>query len=318
MPSSRSLLIIAPSIDLHARGVRAEAMERGVRAVWFDLAELAAGDTLQLRISEAEAAILTRRRGDSVDLRQITTIWWRRPNPPSALRAEDDVRTRFLTDEWSSFCQSLEWCLDARWVNVPSHERAASSRVRQLYEAKTVGLRVPRTLLTNDPQAVVDFMSTEESVIYKRIGSSRAAPPVPTRLLVPDDLPRLEALHDCPAIFQEHVPARADIRVTFIGNECFSAEIHSSKGGYPVDSRLDLSVPILIHKLDSSVAAQLQALMSRLGLSFGTIDLRLTPDGEYVFLEINPSGQFLYIELLTGLPLTGHLADFLINDCNNR
>jgi glutathione synthase/RimK-type ligase-like ATP-grasp enzyme len=45
-----------------------------------------------------------------------------------------------------------------------------------------------------------------------------------------------------------------------------------------------------------------------MGLVYGAIDLRLTPDGEYVFLEINPAGQFLYIEGATGLPIAAEMA----------
>lgn len=297
---------------MHAKAVQADAKRRRVLVAWLDLGHLAESETLQLRTGGSRAAILTHREGEAVDLREIRTVWWRRPNPASSLRAEDDARTALLVDEWSSFCQSLEWCLEARWVNIPSQERSASARVRQLQEAEAAGLRAPRTLVTNDSQAVLDFVSAEKSVVYKRIGFSREVPPIPTRLLGPGDLPRLAALKDCPAIFQEHIPAAKDIRVTFIGGQCFSAEIHSGEGRFPVDSRLDLSVPILTHELDSATVTQLRTLMSRLGLAFGAIDLRLTPDGEYVFLEVNPSGQFLFVELLTGLPLTAHLTDFLV------
>ena len=51
--------------------------------------------------------------------------------------------------------------------------------------------------------------------------------------------------------------------------------------------------------------------MRKLNLIYGAVDLRLTPEGEYVFLEINPSGQYLFIELLTNIPLTERMAAFL-------
>jgi hypothetical protein len=51
--------------------------------------------------------------------------------------------------------------------------------------------------------------------------------------------------------------------------------------------------------------------MRRLGLVYGAIDMRRTPDGSYVFLEVNPSGQFLFIEELTAQPLTTSLARLL-------
>jgi glutathione synthase/RimK-type ligase-like ATP-grasp enzyme len=51
--------------------------------------------------------------------------------------------------------------------------------------------------------------------------------------------------------------------------------------------------------------------MDDLGLVFGAIDLKLTDTGKHVLLEVNPQGQFLYIELLTGLPISDALTEFL-------
>jgi glutathione synthase/RimK-type ligase-like ATP-grasp enzyme len=55
----------------------------------------------------------------------------------------------------------------------------------------------------------------------------------------------------------------------------------------------------------------LLALQRRLGLYYGAIDMRLTPDGEYVFLEVNPAGQWLFVERLTGMPIGQAVADLL-------
>jgi len=52
--------------------------------------------------------------------------------------------------------------------------------------------------------------------------------------------------------------------------------------------------------------------MRRLGLEYGAIDMRVTPDGEYVFLKVNPAGQFLYVENSAGLPIADAMADHLL------
>jgi len=49
-----------------------------------------------------------------------------------------------------------------------------------------------------------------------------------------------------------------------------------------------------------------------LDLLWTGIDLRLTPEGLYVFLEANPSPMFLGFERQTGLPLTESLATLLV------
>ncbi len=48
--------------------------------------------------------------------------------------------------------------------------------------------------------------------------------------------------------------------------------------------------------------------MDALGLVYGAIDMRLQPDGTYVFLEINPAGQFLFVESVTKQPIAHRLA----------
>ncbi|NER82819.1 MAG: hypothetical protein F6K42_25345 [Leptolyngbya sp. SIO1D8] len=74
---------------------------------------------------------------------------------------------------------------------------------------------------------------------------------------------------------------------------------------------MDPNIPCYPHTLPADLEQKLLAFMKRLGLEYGAIDMRLTPDGEYVFLEINPSGYYSYVEEATGLPITKTLAEKL-------
>ncbi|HXW26703.1 MAG TPA: hypothetical protein VEK73_18310 [Xanthobacteraceae bacterium] len=116
------------------------------------------------------------------------------------------------------------------------------------------------------------------------------------------------AIRLAPVIFQRHVAAVADLRVTIIGEEIFAAAVNVRDLTYDVDVRLNIVQNYVAHDLPDEVADKLRALMRRLGLVYGAIDLRLTADGRYVFLEINPAGQFLYVEQSTGQPITAALA----------
>jgi glutathione synthase/RimK-type ligase-like ATP-grasp enzyme len=66
------------------------------------------------------------------------------------------------------------------------------------------------------------------------------------------------------------------------------------------------------HDLPRDVERRCVALVGRLGLTYGAIDMIVTPDGRYVFLEINPSGLYQWIEVATGLPITDAICDLLI------
>ncbi len=51
--------------------------------------------------------------------------------------------------------------------------------------------------------------------------------------------------------------------------------------------------------------------MHLLGLTFGGIDLDLTPEGDYVFLEVNPSGQWLWLDDKLTLGISDAIASWL-------
>ena len=78
-----------------------------------------------------------------------------------------------------------------------------------------------------------------------------------------------------------------------------------------MDVRMNPKVRWSVHQLRDDIVTKLRQLMNRLELQCGAIDLRLTPEGEYVFLEINPAGQFLFVENATGLLIARALATHL-------
>jgi D-alanine-D-alanine ligase-like ATP-grasp enzyme len=55
-------------------------------------------------------------------------------------------------------------------------------------------------------------------------------------------------------------------------------------------------------------------LMSRLSLTYGAIDLILTPDGRYLFLEVNPNGQWLWLDDMLSLGISRAVAKWLSED----
>jgi glutathione synthase/RimK-type ligase-like ATP-grasp enzyme len=52
--------------------------------------------------------------------------------------------------------------------------------------------------------------------------------------------------------------------------------------------------------------------MQSLGIVYGAVDLRRTPEGRYVFLEVNPAGEWRFVEERTGQPITEAMAALLI------
>jgi glutathione synthase/RimK-type ligase-like ATP-grasp enzyme len=76
-----------------------------------------------------------------------------------------------------------------------------------------------------------------------------------------------------------------------------------------VDCRIDIGrAKIEAIEIPDDIEERLLELKRRLGLVYGAIDMRLTPQGDYVFFEINPGGQFMYIEAATGLAIAEAMA----------
>jgi glutathione synthase/RimK-type ligase-like ATP-grasp enzyme len=236
-------------------------------------------------------------------------VWWRRPQafilPP---QVKDPGHQRFALSEATTAFQGLYQSLEVTWINQPGRDSAANHKPWQLTVAQRIGLTIPDTLMTSDPDAAREFWQRHSgAVIYKQF---IALPDLwrETRRLRPNEEEFVEHIRIAPVIFQRYVDAVADIRVIIIGDTIFAAAADVRGADYPDDVRMNLNATYAPHQLPKSVRQHLFALMGAMGLTYGAADLRLTSEGEYVFLEINPAGQFLYIELATGQPIAAALA----------
>jgi glutathione synthase/RimK-type ligase-like ATP-grasp enzyme len=204
--------------------------------------------------------------------------------------------------------------LDAFWVNDPARDHVAHRKVLQLRRAQECGLTLPDTLITNDPARARMFVDGHgyRDVVYKAF-SALEHEWRETRLLRHEELGLLDYVRYAPVIFQEYVEAVYDLRVTIVGDSVFPAAIHSQETSYPVDFRMDMTnATIRPVDLPADVEARLKDYMRALGLQYGAIDMRLRPDGTYVFLEINPAGQWLFVEQVTEQPIAATLARLLV------
>ncbi|NKY39196.1 MvdC/MvdD family ATP grasp protein [Cellulomonas septica] len=307
--------IVSHAGDLHTQTVARHLDARGAGHRLLDTSRV-----------PTSAALTTRQRPDgtwtgtwadadgTLDLADVGAVWWRRPQP---FVLHDEV-TRphdrgFAHGECAAMVAGLWACMDAEWVNDPDRDEVASRKMRQLQLAARLGLRVPRTCMTNDPAQARDFVGSEPSgVVYK---SFSATPRTwrETRPVRAEDVEMIDAVRFAPVIFQELVPGGRDVRATVVDGQVFAAEIRADRSAYEFDFRIDtMNAPISTHRLPDDVERRLVDLVATLGLRYGAADFRVAPDGEHVFLEVNPAGQWLFVELATGLPISAALADLLV------
>jgi glutathione synthase/RimK-type ligase-like ATP-grasp enzyme len=308
------IVIISHEQDPHAARVMQQLAARGERVLLLNLSELPARATLSIDYARCGRPCIEYVRADaSYPLHQARSVWWRRPQAPDLSSITDPQVNLFTANEWSEAINGLWQLIPGRWMNDPVRDDAASRKARQLSLAAEVGLKVPRTLITSDPERARAFVAAANGggTIYKTFSCTHAIWRE-TRLFRPDDMAHLESVRLAPVIFQEFVPAESDIRVTAVGDRLFAAGIRTVAGGGLVDFRMSVAQAEMgVVKLPAGLADRLTTLLGRLGLAYGAIDLRRTPDGEYYFFEVNTAGEFLFVEDRTGLPISSAIADWL-------
>lgn len=309
------ILIVSHPRDDHARAVCDVLDAMGAEVELFDLADYPRRASLAFDYAPgAPPRFVLRRAGRAADLTRCGAAWWRRPQP---FELGDDVtepgERAFAYAECHEAVTGLWHALGAAWVNDPGRDEVASKKSFQLRVAAEAGLRVPSTLISNDPDAARAFVARTGAgrTVYKSFLATEQHWRE-TRVLRDDEVDLLDHLAVAPVIFQEFVPADVDLRVTVVGDEIFPAAIHSTRTRYPVDFRMELDeVGMEPAALPADVEAALRRLMVRLGLRYGAIDLRRTPEGAHVFFEVNPSGEWLFVAEKTGQPITRAVAELL-------
>jgi glutathione synthase/RimK-type ligase-like ATP-grasp enzyme len=257
--------------------------------------------------------------GNSLD--GPTSIWYRRMRTPSKPDGMDEGVYTFCLQENRAVLLGSLLSLNARWMSHPTAVWRAEFKPFQLSSAVECGLRIPRTLVTNDPSAIRSAFARLDGMIVKPARSGFIVNEgrefsIYTSKLLEEHLAELDDARWSPAIYQELVPKRFDIRVTIVGERLFAVAIDSqSDPAATIDWRQTTNPQLPHHaiSLPESVRARLLAMMERLDLSFGAIDMVQTPEGEYVFLEVNPSGQWLWLDDKLHLGISDAVASWLAN-----
>jgi len=248
-----------------------------------------------------------------IDLATVDAVWWRRVRPfdidPGVGPAD---RRHFVHSETEQAVLGMLDSIDAPWINPRAADEAAHRKPLQWTHAAAVGLTLPPTCVTTAPDVARAFCDAHRSagVVFKPFLAS-IADWRETRLVEAEDLARLDLVRLAPVIFQRRIQG-VDLRVTVIGEAIFAAEIDARDSSYPVDMRMVIGqAKIRAVDLPQALRERLLALMRRLGLVYGAIDLKQDAGGDYHFLEVNPAGQWQFAEQRAGLPITQAHADAL-------
>lgn len=324
-----TVLVITKSQDPGADAVIAEIRQSGARAFRFDTDRFPTEIRLIIECDRDRARTSIHSTDESLDSSEISSVWHRRLSIGSLLPATMDKQLRNASElESKATFQGVIASLQCFVLDPVTNIRNAQNKQLQLQLARELGLKIPQTLITNDPDAVRRFYRhCEERIVTKMLSSFAVYENEQERVVFTNpvsakDLEDLDGLRLCPMTFQERVEKALELRTVIVGEHSFTAAIDSqSYEKTRFDWRRNAVARLDAWKafeLPQSIEVKLKRMLDWFGLQYGAFDLILTPAGDHVFLEVNPVGEFLWLDKVAGLPIARAMADVLLGRGRRR
>lgn len=318
----KRILILTEPGDIHAFAVEEALKLKGAEPILWFTSDFPSRACESVRYEHGKRELIVRSQDLEFSDADIDVVWRRRPwyvLDPAWLHPAD---FRFAENECRIFRRALYEVLapSAFWVNRPAAAVLAGYKMVQHEAARRIGLKMPDTIYTNDPDLVRKFIDRQGGkIVYKVFHMSAWKDEqtvwLPyTSLLEAGQLVSDEVLRLTPGIYQALVPKKHEVRVTVMGRRIFAAKVLSQQ---TEDGRLDWrkaydELEMEPCDIPAGVAEGCRELMKALGIVFGCFDFIVTPADDYVFLEVNEMGQFLFVEHFAGLPLLDAFCEFLL------
>lgn len=318
------VLVITDEDDRTASRVTSELAVRGVPVARIDATHFPTKLHMSAQISTGAAwtgRLLDIETGrEVVGLSAVRSVYYRRPTqftmPEEMNRAERVFAYGEARRGFGGVLQALDGAL---WVNDPAAAARTEYKPNQLAAATAVGLPIPRTLITNEPERAYEW-ATEPGrpVVYKPLAGNWHADEGKVRIIYTSPVTDLDELRD-PALertahlFQEQVEKDHEARAVIVGERVFTVAIDAASDAARTDWRSDYdALTYRTIELPNEVAQQLVALHQRLGLRFGAVDLIRDTAGRWIFLGTNQSGEWGWLVAKTGIGVADALADLLV------
>jgi glutathione synthase/RimK-type ligase-like ATP-grasp enzyme len=321
MPST--VLIITNDHDEHATAVIRELNKRAVPVFRFHPEDVPHACSVSIEIRDGRIDGELRNAYHRVALNDICAAWFRRARNLFA-----DVRTLtpavtsekledYVTAQCRATVAALFEALDTPlWVGNPQNLRRAEVKALQYAFAHRAGLATPATLICNDPERAERFvqgLGSAKCAIKPLLAhgmSNEQGFRLPLTTILPEDYP-LESVALAPNIFQPYIEKAYELRCVVMGDRIFCARMNSQTDEV---TRMDWRAGNPEHEifaLPEHVQTAIRRLMTSFDINFASMDMIVTPSGEFVFLDLNPNGQWLWLQTELGLPLVESMADLL-------
>lgn len=319
-----SVLIVGEGGDWSAEAVAVELEARGVATCRLDTADFPQAARLAAQLGPGGC---TRWHG-SIEttngitrLKEITAVYYRKPRDFYLPLGLSEPERRFARAQARVGIGGLLASLPVRWINHMAALADAEYKPAQLTLAARCGLTVPPTLITNDPNAVIEFAADHGPLVVKPLaepivheGGGYTA--VYTRKVTEAELADLTGIEATAHLFQQFVPKRHEVRLTVVDQHLFPVAIHAGSEAAQLDWRTDYdSLSYEIVPCPAHVADGVRRYLNAAGLVYGAFDFIVHRDtNDWIMLECNASGQWGWLAEQCHLPIASAIADELTRE----
>lgn len=324
------LLIVSINQDAHATIVAAAIKSLGHSVVLWDAPEESSAIDASIFCDENDLAWNIRGRKYPYDYFDV--IWLRRRRQTTIPQSIHDDDKSFVQGEANAFFDTI-WSMASpktRWIHHPQIATAAESKLKQLMVAQQVGLRFPPSLMSNDREAILQFIDESvglsEQVIYKTFSPMgwKEGNLVKLKHTTPVSASQIEAnalIEAVPGIYQRRIAKSYEVRSTFFGDREVSVSIDSQRHPYGKEdwrSAINLEGYLSGMTLPADIREKCRSLMSLMSLEMACFDFIVDQQGDYYFLELNQQGQFLWVEQqCPGIPMLDTFVSFIADEAKD-
>lgn len=264
-------------------------------------------ETIKIHISVNLMDIRFRIKEKIFCMSDFESVWYRRswitPNYKYGHSTNQSVIQNAIQDQILSektiMFELFQYNLYNKSINNPF--RCNLNKLKELQFAKEVGLKIPYTEVLTEKKDLLVFKKHCGAIITKSAsqGVFVSSPEERMNCLtieVSDKMIQSMSPKFAPSLFQERIDKLIELRIFFLNKLFYSSAIFSQNDSQTkIDFRnYNYKSPNRVNpiKLPTKIEKKLLALMNKLELNSGSVDMILSKEGEYVFLEVNPVGQF--------------------------
>ncbi len=320
-------LILALDEDIHADAVLYYLKKQGKTVKRFDPAFLfdeygsiekgPRRDKLTVEINCTSGRLIFK-NGDEIYSDDVEGIFCRSyyfPKVKDSSSTEDMLATAEITSTIKGFFSLVpDSCI---WVNDPFIEDKIDNKIYQHQCAVRQGINVPDTLVTNNASSVREFYHKHNGeIIIKQLSDISLIDEKPyvnkdgkndiefkgfyTSPVTSSDISELDIYFgpgSSPVLLQQKLNKKSELRVTVVGDRCFSYRIFSQENELSkVDFRHVDDLRTEKCTLTEDIYSKIIKLIKSWNISFAAVDLVETVSGEIFFLEANVVGNWLWLE----------------------